>query len=281
MTAETSPQESEIYTHKALYALREPAIRAAIQALDLPAGSRGLDAGCGIGLITRLLSAAVAPGGHVTGLDLSPHYVAYAQEGLGRSNLAERMFFQEGDVNHLPFDDASFDWAWSMDTLWPGPREIGCPSEDPFSMVRELARVVRPGGSVAILFWSSQKLLPGYPLLEARLNTTSGATAPFRQRMAPEQHVLRGLAWLADTGLVELEAHTFVADVFAPLDDLLRDALTFTCHMFWAGVEEEVSRQDWAEYKRLCQPESPDFILNCPEYYAFLTYTMFQGRVAK
>ena len=50
--------------------LREPAIRSAILGLELPSGSRGLDAGCGIGLGTLLLAESVGPEGHVTGLDI-------------------------------------------------------------------------------------------------------------------------------------------------------------------------------------------------------------------
>ncbi len=272
--------ESEIHTHKTMYYLREPAIRAAVGTLSLPVGSCGLDAGCGIGLITQLLLEAISPGGHVTGIDLSPEYLDFARENAS-SNSLKQISFQEGDVNRLPFEDNSFDWIWSMDTLWPGPEEIGCPSEDPFSMVMELTRVVKPGGTAAILFWSSQKLLPGYPLLEARLNTTSQATAPFRIGMNPEQHVLRGLTWLRESGLQELRAHTFVADVSAPLNDIFRDALTVAFQMLWGEVEKEVSHEDWAEYNRLCQPESPDFILNHPDYNAFVTYTMFSGKIAR
>jgi demethylmenaquinone methyltransferase/2-methoxy-6-polyprenyl-1,4-benzoquinol methylase len=49
--------------------------------------------------------------------------------------------------------------------------------------------------------------------------------------------------------------------------------------MRWPGVQSEVSQEDWAEFQRLCQPESPDFILDLPDYYAFFTYSMFQGKV--
>jgi len=261
--------------------LREPAIRSAIKALKLPSGSRGLDVGCGIGHHTLWLAEAVAPAGHVTGLDLSPELLAHARELANKSSLSEQVSFQEGDVNKLPFDDDTFDWVWSADTIWIGPREKGCPAEDPLPLVKELARVVKPGGSVAILFWSSQKLLPGYPLLEARLNTTSPAIAPFTNGMKPEFHFLCTLGWLRDACLEDLAAYTFVADVHAPLSEDIRSALTATFQMFWGEAQSEVTQEDWAEFERICQPESPDFILNLPDYYAFLTYSLFRGKVVK
>lgn len=278
--AEVQRPEVEIAAQEAMFHLRESAIRAAIQKLSLPSGSSGLDAGCGIGLIAQVLSEAISPGGHVTGLDISSELLAHALTRAESQGLREQVSFRHGDVNRLPFEDGEFDWVWSMDTLWPGPKEVGCPAEDPFSMVREVTRVVRPGGTVALLFWSSQKLLPGHPLLEARLNTTSQATAPFCRGMTPDQHALRGVAWLRGTGLEDVRADTFVASASAPLAESARDALVFSFPMFWGGVEDELSREDWSEYQRLCQPDSPDFVLHDPDYYAFLTYTMFRGTVA-
>ena len=38
-----------------------------------------------------------------------------------------------------------------MDTVWPGPREFGCPAEDPFSIMEEFYRVIKPGGFVYLL----------------------------------------------------------------------------------------------------------------------------------
>jgi hypothetical protein len=49
--------------------------------------------------------------------------------------------------------------------------------------------------------------------------------------------------------------------------------------MLWGEQQPEVSQEDWAEYQRLCQPESPEFILNLSDYYAFFTYSMFRGKV--
>jgi ubiquinone/menaquinone biosynthesis C-methylase UbiE len=258
-----------------MHRVTEPAIRSAVRTLQLPAGSRGLDAGCGIGTHTLWLAEVVSPGGHVTGIDISRECLAHAEETAAKSGLAAQVSFQHGDMGNLPFDDAAFDWTWSADTLWP------VAGKDPLPLVRELARVVRPGGIVAILFWSSQRLLPGYTLLEARLNATCAANFPYTDDTKPEWHILRTPGWLQEAGLNAPQAHTFVADIRTPLDDAARDALTGSFQMLWGKAEQEVTPQDWAQFQRLCQPESPDFILNLPGYYAFITYSLFWGKVAR
>ena len=168
-------------------------------------------------------------------------------------------------MNCLAFADGTFDWALSIDAVW---------SERP---VKELARVVKPGGTVAMLNWSSQQVLPGYPLLEARLNSTPSGIAPFVRGMKPESHVLRALGWLRDAGLTECKSGTFVGEVYAPLSEDIIIAMLSLFEMRWEGAQSELSAEDWAEYQRLCQPESPDFILDSPDYYAFFTYSLFYG----
>jgi hypothetical protein len=134
---------------------------------------------------------------------------------------------------------------------------------------------------VAIMAWSYQQLLPGYPLLEARLNATAAGIAPFIEGMRPERHFLRALGWLRDAGVHQPTAQTFVRDVQAPLSDDIRAALISLFGMRWGGAKSGVTPEDWAEYQSLCQPESPDFILDLPDYYAFFTYTLFHGKVAQ
>jgi len=264
--------DTDTYAHRLHLSdfLRELVIRSAIQALQLPSGSRGLDAGCGIGSHTLLLAKAVGPAGHVTGLDLSPELLVHARETAKKSSLSRKVSFQEGDVSKLPFDDNTFDWVWSVDC-------VGYPTGEPLPLLKELARVVKSGGIVAILGWSSQQLLPGYPLLEARLN----ATSPYFKGKRPELHFLRALGWFRDAGLKEPTAHTFVGDVHAPLSDDIRNALMSLFQMLWEEQQSDVTEGDWAEYQRLCQPGLSDFILNLPDYYAFFTYSMFYGKVAK
>lgn len=253
--------------------LREPVLRSAMQALQLPIGSLGLDAGCGIGLQTLLLAEMVGPGGHITGLDLSPELLAHANDIVKKAGLSDRITFKEGDVKKLPFEDDTFDWAWSADCVGYAPLE-------PLPLVKELVRVVKPGGIIAILAWSNEKILPGHPLLDARLNATSAGLAPFVKGKEPGKHFLRALGWFHEAGLENPGAKTFVGDAHAPLTDDLRRALQALFQMRWPGVESELNQADWQEYQRLCLPESADFILDQPDYYAFFTYSMFHGKVA-
>jgi cyclopropane fatty-acyl-phospholipid synthase-like methyltransferase len=87
--------DADIYAHKLALSdlLRDKAIRSAIQALRLPPGSLGLDAGCGIGSHTLLLAEAVGPGGHVIGLDLSSEILNIAREIAKKSGLSEEISF--------------------------------------------------------------------------------------------------------------------------------------------------------------------------------------------
>lgn len=94
--------------------LRESIIGSAVSVLQIKAGSRGLDAGCGIGLPTLMLAEAVGPAGHVTGLDLSPELLLKGRRIAEESGLSERITFQEGNVNRLPFGDNSTDFRFLM-----------------------------------------------------------------------------------------------------------------------------------------------------------------------
>ncbi|TET46505.1 class I SAM-dependent methyltransferase [candidate division TA06 bacterium] len=271
---ESDPAGSDTIAHKIYLGdlLRQQITPSALDALTLPTGSQGLDAGCGIGSHLLPLAEAVGSEGRVTGLDISPEFLARARETVENSNLLDRISLQEGNVNNLPFNDNTFDWAWSSDC-------VGYPVGAPQSSLKELTRVVKPGGTVAILGWSSQQVLPGYPVLEARLNARASCVIPYVKGERAEYNFLRALGWFRDAGFEETTVETFVGDVQAPLSDELRSALLMVFDMLWGELQTELTPEDRKEYQRLCLAESPDLILNLPDYYAFLTYTMFHGKV--
>jgi demethylmenaquinone methyltransferase/2-methoxy-6-polyprenyl-1,4-benzoquinol methylase len=97
-------------------------------------GDRVLDACCGTG---DLALAAARRGGTVTGLDFSGRMLERARA------KAPRLDWVQGDLLALPFDDASFDAA----TVGFGVRNVA----DLDAGLRELRRVLRPGGRLAIL----------------------------------------------------------------------------------------------------------------------------------
>src|SRR3954469_6979431 len=98
-------------------------------------GLRVLDVGCGLGEDAAALAGLVAPGGAVVGVDGSR---AMIEQARGRHGGVEGLSFEVADAAALPFDDASFD-ACRVDRVL---QHI----TDPAPAVREMARVLRPGG---------------------------------------------------------------------------------------------------------------------------------------
>ena len=252
--------------------LREPVLRTMIQSLKLPRGSQGLDAGCGIGLQTLLFAKILGEQGHITGVDILPELLAYGAATVAKLGLSDHITFREADVSHLPFDDDTFDWAWSADC-------IGYPAGELTPLVEELMRVVKPRGEVILLGWSSQQLLPGYPLLEARLNATCSGYIPFFKQQSPDFNFMRAGHWFQMARLEEITAQTFVGEIQSPLTSEVRTALISLFEMLWGNPQSETSPEDWRLYQQLCKPESPNFILDIPDYYGFFTYSLFKGKV--
>lgn len=251
----------------------EPAIHAAIRDLHLPLGSRGLDAGCGIGLPALLLAAEVGPSGQVTALDKSYDFIREGKEIVARAGFSDQIGFHKGDLHHLPYEKDTFDWAWSSSCVGYDA------SIDPYVAVQELSRVVQPGGAVALMAWSSEKLLPGFPLLEAHLSATTSGLAPFDHKSKPELHFMRALGWFRSAGLKSFSAQTFVGDVQAPLSKEQHQALQALLAMRWKEVESELSEEMRRVYQQICFSHSSEYIADHPDYYAFFTLSLFTGYV--
>jgi len=113
-------------------------------------GGRVLDVATGTGLVTDLL---LRRGHRVTGLDQSSDMLAVA-----RSRFGDRVELVQASAETLPFDDASFDHLTVTYLL----RYV----DEPGPVLRELARVVRPGGTIAMLEFAVPRRL-GRPLWEA------------------------------------------------------------------------------------------------------------------
>ncbi len=115
-----------------------PAYAAAVAELGLREGDRVLDAGCGTGRALTPLRAAVGPTGVVVGADLTPAMLE-AAVGAGRDRDGRLLL---ADVTALPLRSQSLDAVFGAGLISHLP--------EPAENLRELARVVRPGGVLAL-----------------------------------------------------------------------------------------------------------------------------------
>lgn len=113
--------------------------------LDLLAPGSGesvLEVGCGSGAVTRIAARHFGARVRIVGADVNA-YLLHEARGLARAEgLDDRVVFEKGDAERLPFADASFDHAFSVTVLEECDADLA---------MRELRRVVRPGGRVGVI----------------------------------------------------------------------------------------------------------------------------------
>jgi ubiquinone/menaquinone biosynthesis C-methylase UbiE len=115
--------------------------RRMLELCPVRAGDRVLDLGCGLGHEVRRLGQLVGPEGRVLGIDANVALIAEAR--LRAADVALPIAYEVGDAHHLPLPDGSFDLCRTERVL----RYLA----NPEAALREMARVLRPGG-VAIAF---------------------------------------------------------------------------------------------------------------------------------
>ncbi|MEU4209480.1 class I SAM-dependent methyltransferase [Streptomyces sp. NPDC026206] len=120
---------------------------------------RILDIGCGPGSITADL-AALVPRGEVTGLDAAAGILEQARAAVRERGL-DNVRFATGDVRALDFPDGSFDVVHAHQVLQY--------LDDPVAALREMRRVCRPGGVVAVrdVVYTAMTWYPRVPGLDA------------------------------------------------------------------------------------------------------------------
>ena len=121
-------------------------------------GDRLLDVGCGTGVVA--LTAAQV-GAKVSGSDLTPELIIRAKENAQISNLS--IDFKVADVEDLPYQDNEFDFVLSQFGHMFAPR--------PEVAIKEMLRVLKPGGTIAFSTWPPE-------LLTGRLFVLTGKYGP-------------------------------------------------------------------------------------------------------
>jgi ubiquinone/menaquinone biosynthesis C-methylase UbiE len=210
-------------------------LRDYLDAMEIATTAKVLDIGCGTGLAARAVARRPSFRGTVTGVDLSPYLVAAASRLAIEEGIAERLEFCTGDVHKLDFSDDSFD-ALIAHTLLSHV-------DDPLSVLKEAARVVRRGGTVGIfdgdyasLTFDHPDPVKGKAYDEALINAL--VTNPRVMRQLPRLLQAAGLELVASASHVLSEIGR--ADFWSSAIDAYRKLVAK------AGVMTEREADAWA-----------------------------------
>jgi len=149
-TATTYNAAADFYDHPA-NTFWERYGRRTLERIGLTPGQRVLDVCCGSGASALPAARLVAPNGSVVGVDLAENLLALAREKANQLNLTN-VEFRSGDMTHLDFEAGRFDVVVCVFGIFFVPdMEVG---------LRELKRVLRAGGKLAITTWGPRFFEP-------------------------------------------------------------------------------------------------------------------------
>lgn len=133
------------------------------KAAHISPGKRVLDVACGTGILARELAPQVGASGSVAGLDLMPGMLEVAKQ------IAPGLEWKQGTAEELPFPDQSFEAVVSQFGLMFFP--------DRTKSLREMLRVLSPGGHLAVAVWDSLSNIPAISDEVALLDRIAGQAA--------------------------------------------------------------------------------------------------------
>ena len=271
----TGEENTELYVHGYEEWTRQwMAQRTAARDLDfliphLKPGMSVIDCGCGPGSITADLAAFVGPGA-VVGIDIEPRQLE-AAERLAKDRGVTNVNFQQGSVYQIPFPDASFDVAVAHFVL----EHVS----DPLRGLREIRRVLRPGGVAAIKdpYYPAFTFRPQTPALQlfgelaARVRKHNGASDTY----APD---LR--AYLLEAGFRRTEAQAGLNNAAGDEDGPRVLPMMLTNQLRERAFRDTVLKQGWATEAELdaISAAAPELAAR-PDLFGFVVFVKALGWV--
>ena len=206
---------AETYEQFLVPAIFEPWARAVLRAQPPAPGSAVLDVACGTGIGARIASGLVGPAGRVVGVDADDAMLSVARK-TGRGPEAAPIEWRQANAVALPFPESAFDHVLCFEGLQFFP--------DRPAALREIRRVLRPGGTFVGTVWGLLEQNPGYEALAEALrryvSADAGRLPPFA---LTDIEAIRTLVRTAGFGevSVRVEALTFTVPSAETLVDWL------------------------------------------------------------
>ncbi|NJN16486.1 MAG: methyltransferase domain-containing protein [Oscillochloris sp.] len=236
-------------------------LQAMIADLPLQHGADVLDLACGSGTYSCWLAAQVGPRGSVVAVDIDPAFLAVAEAVVAAAGMSERVHMRRADAADLPFADNSFDLAWCAQSMFTLP--------EPAAALRELWRVVRPGGTVAVFENDTlhQLILP-WPV-DLELAVRKAQLRSFRSDTTTAEQFFIGRdlrTYLSRAGFVDCRILAYTTVRQAPLEAnertflqwYLQDVAERACAFLEPALR--------TRFQRLIDPASPTYLLDQPDF---------------
>jgi len=203
---------------------------------DVKGGEVVLDIGSGAGIDCLIAASRVGPTGRVIGLDMTPAMIAKARENARQAGITN-VEFRLGEAEAMPVADGSADWVISNCVINLAP--------DKKKVFREVARVLRPGGRVAI---SDIVFADDMPELPASLRNDPELYVACVAGAIPESEYL---AAMRDAGLVDVAVTARMVYGEETLGAFFRETLDRfegggRLESFLAGLKEAVADRVWS-----------------------------------
>lgn len=186
----------------------KPAQDKLLDMADLKPGESVLETACGTGLVTFQIAESVQPEGEVVATDLSQEMINLAIKESDKRGL-ENVEYKRMDAEKLSFEDNSFDAAVNALGLMYIP--------DPVQSLKEMCRVLKPGGRAVVAIWGERKKCGWaelFPIVDKRV--ASDVCPLFFQQGTG--NVLQNS--MKQAGFSEIKVHRFPVELHYPSDEI-------------------------------------------------------------
>lgn len=238
-----------------------PLTDALIEDAHIVKGKSVLDVAGGSGEPSLTIAETVGPSGSVTCTDFAAEMVEVAKAAAARRGITN-VTFRQCSADSLPFADSTFDVAVSRLGAMFFP--------DPLAGLREMLRVVKPGGPVAFVVWRAAELNPFFSVTSEIVARYVGPApedpdAPNAFRFS-ESGKLAGL--LKEAGAVDVRERILKSEIAAPvgLEDYweMRSEISESLRSRLAGLSDEQKAQIAKDVEHAAAPFFPNNEMKFP-----------------